>query len=120
MIVMDEGIAQKMAGTQHLGDVLTRFTDHLALEIIKATNGSRTLNNTHTEDKPRSCIVDVFLTSALSFAAVSSVPFWWCVVCPIVLGLLAPFVFNFGLTAAAEELCATMQLPAQECNDLWW
>ena len=33
--------------------------------------------------------------------------------------MLAPFVFNFGLTQAAEQLCALLQLPDQECTDLW-
>ena len=47
-------------------------------------------------------------------------PLWWCLTCPIVLGLLAPFVINFGLTAAAEQLCAALQLPADECSELWW
>ncbi|KAL4423026.1 hypothetical protein ABPG77_002060 [Micractinium sp. CCAP 211/92] len=47
-------------------------------------------------------------------------PLWWCITCPIVLGMLAPFVFNYGLTAAAEALCAQLQLPDDTCNDLWW
>lgn len=34
--------------------------------------------------------------------------------------MLAPFLFNFGLTAAAEQLCALLELPDQECLDLWW
>jgi hypothetical protein len=29
------------------------------------------------------------------------VPLWWCIVCPLVLGMLAPFIFNFGLTAVS-------------------
>lgn len=33
--------------------------------------------------------------------------------------MLAPFVFNYGLTAAAEALCAQLQLPDDTCNDLW-
>ena len=32
------------------------------------------------------------------------VPLWFCIVCPLVLGLLTPFLFNFGLTAAAEAI----------------
>lgn len=47
-------------------------------------------------------------------------PLWWCIACPLVLGMLAPFLFNFGLTAAAEQLCALLQLPNQACTDLWW
>lgn len=33
--------------------------------------------------------------------------------------MLAPFLFNFGLTAAAEALCAQLQLPDDTCADLW-
>ena len=47
------------------------------------------------------------------------VPLWFCIVCPLVLGLLAPFLFNCGLTAAAEALCSQLQLPDDTCADLW-
>ena len=33
--------------------------------------------------------------------------------------MLAPFAFNFGLGALAQQLCDHFQLPADECNDLW-
>lgn len=33
--------------------------------------------------------------------------------------MLAPFLFNFGLTAAAEALCAQLRLPDDTCADLW-
>jgi hypothetical protein len=52
--------------------------------------------------------------------AFASQPLWWCFVCPIALGLLAPLAINFGLTAAAEQVCSALQLPTQDCNDLWW
>lgn len=57
---------------------------------------------------------------ALAAAAAAQVPLWFCIACPVILGLLAPFVFNLGLAAAAEELCAALELPAGECEDLWW
>ncbi len=47
------------------------------------------------------------------------VPVWFCIACPIILGLLAPFVFNLGFGAVAEAVCEHYQLPQQECNDLW-
>lgn len=59
-------------------------------------------------------------TAALTLILASQLPLWWCLACPITLGLLAPFMFNFGLTAAAEQLCGVMQLPSDECADLWW
>ena len=47
------------------------------------------------------------------------IPLWFCITCPIVLGLLAPFVFNLGFGAVAEAICEHYQLPAEDCNDLW-
>lgn len=53
-------------------------------------------------------------------AAFAKPPFWFCVACPIVLGLAAPLLINFGLGAAAEAACEQMQLDPQSCTDLWW
>lgn len=47
------------------------------------------------------------------------VPVWFCMACPLVLGLLAPFVWNLGLTAAAEAVCQHYRLPDDQCNELW-
>ncbi|KAL4428293.1 hypothetical protein ABPG75_002382 [Micractinium tetrahymenae] len=58
--------------------------------------------------------------SAVVLLMAGPTPLWWCITCPIVLGMLAPFIFNYGLTAAAEALCAQLQLPVDTCNDLWW
>ena len=49
----------------------------------------------------------------------AQVPVWFCIACPIILGLLAPFVFNLGLGAVAEAVCEHYQLPQEDCNDLW-
>ena len=57
--------------------------------------------------------------TALAAAMAAAVPVWFCVACPIVLGLLAPFVFNLGFGAVAEAVCEHYQLPSEECNDLW-
>ncbi len=50
---------------------------------------------------------------------VAQVPVWFCIACPIILGLLAPFVFNLSFGAVAEAICEHYQLPQEECNDLW-
>ncbi|KAK9792738.1 hypothetical protein WJX73_002341 [Symbiochloris irregularis] len=55
---------------------------------------------------------------AVTFA--SSVPLWFCIACPIVLGLLAPLLFNGALGQAAELLCSHYQLPQDECSELWY
>lgn len=54
---------------------------------------------------------------AVAFAA--AVPKWFCFVCPIVLGLLAPLVINAGVGEAASMACQAMKLPDDECVDLW-
>lgn len=47
-----------------------------------------------------------------------SIPYWWCVSCPIVLGLLLPFAFNFGLIGAANEACSLLHLEQDACTDV--
>ena len=60
-------------------------------------------------------------TAAITFIFFQyQLPLWWCIACATVLGLLSPFIFNFGLTAAADALCASMKLPDDACSDLWW
>jgi hypothetical protein len=58
--------------------------------------------------------------AAATLALSSQVPLWFCIGCPVVLGMLAPFVFNFGLGAIAQQLCDHYQLPTDECNELWY
>lgn len=57
------------------------------------------------------------LAAAVAFA--SAIPTWFCIACPAVLGLLAPFLFNFGFGEGAELLCQHYQLPDDACNELW-
>lgn len=66
--------------------------------------------------KARSCVECVM---CLILSLCVQVPVWFCIACPIVLGLLAPFVFNLGFGAVAEAVCEHYQLPTEECNDLW-
>ena len=57
--------------------------------------------------------------AAASLAVASQTPLWFCITCPIVLGMLFPFAFNFGLGAIADELCTYYNLPADACTQLW-
>jgi hypothetical protein len=56
---------------------------------------------------------------ALAFS-LSVMPKWFCFVCPIVLGLLAPLLINAGVGEAADMACKALQLPDDECVDIWW
>lgn len=58
--------------------------------------------------------------AAASLAVASQIPLWFCITCPIVLGMLFPFAFNFGLGAVADELCTYYNLPADACTQLWY
>ena len=41
-------------------------------------------------------LVRYVLPGALLAAVGSQIPLWFCIACPVVLGLLAPFIFNAG------------------------
>lgn len=97
-------------------------------EVITSKLTNKGGNTADSSDKPNSIsvaaenanVASTAGTAAVTLILASQLPLWWCLACPITLGLLAPFVFNFGLTSAAEQLCAVMQLPSDECADLWW
>lgn len=46
-------------------------------------------------------------------------PLWFCLTCPVVLGLAAPLLINFGLGALAGELCNVLHLSDDQCFDFW-
>ena len=53
-------------------------------------------------------LVAYVVPGALLVAVGSQVPIWFCIACPVVLGLLAPFIFNAGDSIAViyVQLCA--------------
>lgn len=57
--------------------------------------------------------------AGIAAAFVTTVPRWFCFVCPIVLGLLSPLIINAGVGEAADLACKAMQLPDDECVNLW-
>lgn len=57
--------------------------------------------------------------AALALGAAGQVPIWFCVACPAVLGLLAPFFFNFALGELADAACVRFNLPQDACTELW-
>jgi len=57
-----------------------------------------------------------------AFAALQAslnLPPWYCISCPIILGMLLPFAFNFGLTDAANQACSALNLTDDQCQSLW-
>ncbi|KAK9832820.1 hypothetical protein WJX81_004405 [Elliptochloris bilobata] len=58
--------------------------------------------------------------AAAAAALATAVPLWFCIACPVVLGLLAPLVLNAGCAAAAEAACKHYKLPDEDCATLWY
>lgn len=63
-------------------------------------------------------IVTAAAAAAVAIAVLPSVPLWFCIACPVVLGLLAPIIINFGLGEVMGAVCSHYQLPDEECFDL--
>jgi hypothetical protein len=61
------------------------------------------------------------LPKALAAAALgaAAVPRWFCYVCPVLLGLLAPLLINEGLGRAAAAACTALSLTDDECVDVY-
>ena len=81
--------------------------------------------HTHTQASPGDLLPQLLqlapkaAVTGVAAAFVSSVPKWFCFVCPIVMGLLAPLVINAGVGEAADLACKALQLSNDECVDLW-
>ena len=110
-VVLDASVAHRIASSYKLGSFMHDFNLQMVSELENGGPGFARL--------PASEALSGAAVAALAAVAFTHLPFWWCVACPLTLGMLAPFVFNFGLTAAAEELCGALQLPDDECSDLW-
>lgn len=143
-IILDAEVAQRMILSSTVSKLLDKFTvafaniinDGVAIaeggsetnEYMKSNTGDASKDDSSSGAeftgafiaKAATAAISSLLLSTGSGSGVGRQPLWWCLTCPIVLGLLAPFVINFGLTAAAEQLCAALQLPSEECSDLWW
>uniref|UniRef100_A0A7S0S0Y9 Uncharacterized protein n=1 Tax=Chlamydomonas leiostraca TaxID=1034604 RepID=A0A7S0S0Y9_9CHLO len=58
------------------------------------------------------------LALAVAGAFAAAPPLWFCIVCPAVLGLLAPLAINMALNQLAGHLCTSLALPDDQCFDL--
>ncbi|KAG1666006.1 hypothetical protein FOA52_010916 [Chlamydomonas sp. UWO 241] len=63
-------------------------------------------------------LLAVAAAAAVPAAFAAAPPLWFCLLCPAVLGLLAPLVINAGLMEVANALCVRMQLPDDQCFDV--
>jgi hypothetical protein len=127
-IILDVAIAKRMIESSTVVQLLDRFTVAFATMITETSIDQSNISEDSNEENNKLSSVEIIgaFIAKTATATISSLllsrrqSLWWCFACPIVLGLLAPFVINSGLTAAAEQLCAALQLPAAECSDLWW
>lgn len=144
-VVFDERLAERIAAARDVPAVAARFVQELLTQLH--TGGSHaSADKPHARAAPHHSVPPTTeekecqrhghasggmgaaemgqrmasaATAALAAMAAGSIPLWWCVLCPIALGMLAPLIFNLGLTAAAEQLCNALKLQPQECTDLW-
>ncbi|GLI62727.1 hypothetical protein VaNZ11_005456, partial [Volvox africanus] len=63
-------------------------------------------------------IVAAALAAALPAAFAAAPPLWFCILCPSVLGLLAPLVINLALNQVAGLLCSQLHLTDDVCFDV--
>jgi len=134
-IVLHKGLVTKMArgpGVIQLMAHFARLLPEKLAELVAASGdfgkpGSMAVKSAGLDAKQQfvgaasvGTVVSRAAGAILAAMFASSLPVWWCLACPIALGMLAPLALNFGLTAAAEQLCAVLQLSAEECADLWW
>lgn len=125
-VVLHSGLVDAMAGLDGHNSVPGRdghrvvgaFTGRLAEQLAAAVKAAAPGGVAGL-----SSLAALFAQASAAAAVLllaGQMPVWFCIACPTVLGLVAPFIFNFGLTSAADALCHQMQLPGQECQDLWW
>lgn len=108
--VMDNIAELPVSMAAHVADFATQLFGHLApIDVQQQASNTSYLAETVSS-----------AAAAASFAAASQLPLWFCITCPIILGMLFPFAFNFGLGAIADELCTYYSLPADECTQLWY
>ncbi|GAX86300.1 hypothetical protein CEUSTIGMA_g13712.t1 [Chlamydomonas eustigma] len=58
------------------------------------------------------------ISSAVNAVFATSPPLWFCLLCPAVLGLIAPLAINLGLFELAGIICSRLQLDDTQCFDL--
>lgn len=63
-------------------------------------------------------LVGAALAVALPAAFAAAPPLWFCVLCPTLLGLLAPIAINLLLNQIAGALCSQLQLTDDQCFDV--
>ena len=117
-VVLHSGLVSAMAGLDGLHAVVGAFAGRLAEQVAAAVRAAAPGG---VAGLP--ALAALFARASAAGAVLvlaGQLPIWFCIACPTILGLVAPFLFNYGLTAAAEQLCRQMQLPGQECEDLWW
>lgn len=114
-VTLDSGVVRQMHKLTALPEGLASFADSMFGQMARfAGIGERPGLTTVAEVVMRAAV------AAIGIAFAYQVPLWFCVVCPAVLGLLAPLVINGGLGALANAACQHWQLPPDSCNDLWY
>lgn len=114
-IILEAAVVRQMTQLTHLAEGVSVFAEALFLQMSRFT-----FLRGPTDLKQVAQMVVSAAVSAIGVAIAYQVPLWFCIACPVVLGMLAPFVVNGGLALLASAACSHWQLPAEECNDLWY
>lgn len=121
-LLLDADLASQLGSVPQLHSLLAQFGGELLGQVqaaaAKLAPGQATvaaLSNLFASAGPAALAAIM-----VAGASAGALPLWFCIACPTILGLLAPFALNFGLTAAAEQVCQHFQLPNDQCTDLWW
>lgn len=117
LILMDHtllrgGLARSQ--TSHMADLLA---DKVFSNVAAAISTLSQTSSFLTAPLAAQVLVQA-LAIAVPAAFASAPPLWFCVLCPAVLGLIAPLAINLGLGDLAGVICSRMQLDDDQCFDL--
>eukprot|EP00884_Botryococcus_braunii_P023572 jgi/Botrbrau1/989/Bobra.114_1s0029.1 len=122
VIVLDTRVAELMVGFPDLATrALHNFSSTLYGRLAAAAGFQKTL--TDFQGGGADSVLEVVLATAVGILLGSvggQVPIWFCVACPAVLGLLAPFVINAAFAELADAACVRFDLPQDACIELWY
>jgi len=119
-VVIDSGLIERLSHTPGISQLTNAFARIFPLRLVELTEREGLQTVKLGSAGALAEVIGKAAVAAVAGALLAELPLWWCFACPIALGMLAPLAFNFGLTAAAEQVCGVLQLSAEECSDLWW
>ncbi|KAL6760651.1 hypothetical protein V8C86DRAFT_2549522 [Haematococcus lacustris] len=114
---MTQSLFEKLV--YHLTQALPQVTSSwLAQHSAPTSDQATTATSGQSSSSRLQHLLAPAAATAVAAAFAAAPPLWFCVACPVVLGLLAPLLINIGLNQLAGQLCTNMDLPDDQCFDL--